>query len=75
MKINSRSLVSEFKTFVASGVSYAAKIGETDDLVMATVLAVRMLGILQNFYAELEQQIKDHGDVVIEPMPFISIMH
>jgi hypothetical protein len=60
---------------VASGVSYAAKIGETDDLVMSTVLAVRMLGILQNFYVELEQQIKDHGDVVIEPMPFISVMH
>jgi len=75
MKINSRSLVSELKTFVASGVSYAAKIGETDDLVMSTVLAVRMFGILQNFYAELEQQIKDHGDVVIEPMPFISILH
>jgi len=75
MKINSRSLVSELKTFVAAGVSYAAKVGETDDLVMSTVLAVRMLGILQNFYVELEQQIKDHGDVVIEPMPFISIMH
>lgn len=75
MKINSKSLVSELKTFVASGTSYAAKIGETDDLVMSTILAVRMMVTLQNFYLELDQQMKDHGDVIIEPMPFIAVMH
>jgi hypothetical protein len=40
MTVNSRPLVSELKTFVSSGVSYAAKPGKTDDLVMSTVLAV-----------------------------------
>jgi hypothetical protein len=36
-------LISELKTFVALGSSYAAKPGETDDLVMSSLLAVRML--------------------------------
>ena len=71
MTVHSKSLISEFKTFVAHGTSYAAKIGETDDLVMATVLAVRMMQVLQNYHAELNTQIADFGDEVIEPMPFI----
>jgi hypothetical protein len=53
-------------------VSYAAKPGETDDLVMSTVLAVRMLQTLQSFYVDLDIQIRDHGET-IEPMPFISV--
>ena len=73
MKVQSASLVSEFKNFVASGTSYAAKIGETDDLVMATILAVRMLQLLQSYHSELDAQIRDHGDTIVEPMPFISM--
>ena len=72
MKLSSRPLISELKTFVSSGVSYAAKPGETDDLVMSTVLVVRMLQTLQGFYADLDKQIRDHGET-IEPMPFISV--
>lgn len=71
MTVNSKSLISEFKTFVAHGTSYAAKIGETDDLVMATVLAVRMMQVLQNYHADLNDQLKDFADEIIEPMPFI----
>jgi hypothetical protein len=74
MTINSRPLISELKTFVAHGLSYAAKPGETDDLVMSTLLAVRMLQTLQNYHSDLNTQIKDHTDMLIEPMPFISIM-
>jgi len=73
MRIQSRSLVSELKTFVAHGVSYAAKPGETDDLVMSTILIVRMLKQLQTYHTELDQQMRDHQDVVIEPMPFILV--
>jgi len=62
MKIRSRPLVSELKNFVASGTSYAAKPGETDDLVMASLLAVRMLMMLQTYHAELDTHLKDHGD-------------
>ena len=74
MKIRSSALISELKTFVASGLSYAAKIGETDDLVMSTVLAVRMMQNLQNYHPEMDQQLRDFGDVLIQPMPFISVM-
>lgn len=72
MKIRSSSLVSELKTFVAHGVSFAAKPGETDDLVMATVLAVRMMQLLQTFHTEMDTQMRDHGDMIDPPMPFIS---
>ena len=73
MRIASRSLVSELKTFVAAGTSYAAKIGETDDLVMSTLLVVRMLQVLQSYHAELDTQMRDHTDTIIEPMPFILV--
>jgi len=74
MKVRSSSLVSELKTFVASGTGYAAKIGETDDLVMATILNVRMLQLLQTYDTGIDTQMRDHGDVIIAPMPFISVM-
>ena len=74
MKVRSSSLISELKTFVASGTSYAAKPGETDDLVMGSVLAVRMLQLLQSYDSDINNQLRDHGDAVIPPMPFISVM-
>jgi hypothetical protein len=74
MKIRSRSLVSELKNFVAHGTSYAAKPGETDDLVMSSLLAVRMLMMLQTYHSELDAHLKDHGDSIVEPFPFISVM-
>lgn len=74
MRISSASLISELKNFVAHGTSYAAKPGETDDLIMATILAVRMLVTLQSYYTELDTQMKDHDSEIIEPYPFISIM-
>jgi hypothetical protein len=72
MKIRSASLVSELKTFVAHGVGYAAKPGETDDLVMATVLAVRMLQLLQTYDTGIDNQLRDHGDAIVPPMPFVA---
>lgn len=73
MRLNSAVLISELKNFVASGTSYAAKAGETDDLVMATVLAVRMLQQLQSYHSELDTQMRDHQDHMIEPLPFVMI--
>jgi cell division protein ZapA (FtsZ GTPase activity inhibitor) len=69
MTIKSKPLISELKTFVAVGGSYKAKIGENDDLVMATILIVRMLQHLQTFHIELENQIRDFEEF-IEPLPF-----
>ena len=73
LKIKSQSLISELKTFVSSGGSYAAKLGETDDLVMALVLIVRMLQHLQNYHVDLDSHIRDHSEE-IQPMPFIMVM-
>ena len=74
MKIRSKPLISELKNFVASGTSYKAKPGETDDLVMSSLLVVRMLMILQTYHSELDAHMKDHGDAIVEPFPFISVM-
>lgn len=71
MVIASKNLISEFKTFIASGASFQAKIGETDDLVMALLLAVRMATFLREFDANLDEQLKDKSDDFIMPMPFI----
>lgn len=74
MTVASKPYISELKTFVASGnSSYAAKQGETDDLIMASLLAVRMLMLLQSFHQDLDSHLRDHTDNYIEPMPFISV--
>ncbi len=73
MKLHSRSLISELKTFVALGGSYAAKIGETDDLIMATLLIVRILQQLTDFHYDLESQMRDH-DERIDPLPFFAVL-
>jgi len=74
MRINSASLITELKNFIAHGAGYAAKVGETDDLVMATLLAVRMMQLLQSYHQELDTQLRDHSDTIIEPMPFIAVL-
>ena len=74
MQIKSAALISQLKTFVASGASYAAKPGEHDDLVMATVLVVRMMQQLQGYHAELSPQLTDHIDQHKEPLPFVALL-
>jgi hypothetical protein len=46
MKVNSKPLISELKSFIASGVSFKAKSGEEDDLVSALLLVVRLSQVL-----------------------------
>ena len=74
MTISSPSLVTELKSFVAHGVGYAAKPGETDDLIMATILVTRMLQVLQSYHSDLDTQMRDHQDNIIEPLPFVMTM-
>ena len=71
MTIFSKPLITELKTFVAHGNSYAAKPGETDDLVMSLVLVIRMAMLLKEYDAKLDSEMSDNLDEVIEPMPFI----
>lgn len=72
LTVYSAPLISELKTFVANGGSYKAKIGETDDLVMAALLVVRMFQHLQNYIVDLDTHIRDHSEI-LEPLPFIAM--
>ena len=73
MKINSKPLISELKTFVAHGVGYGAKTGEHDDLVSATLLNVRMQQILADWDPAIYEKMKDINSETILPMPvFVS---
>jgi len=41
---------------------------------MAALLNIRMLQLLQTYNNEIDNQLRDHGDAIIEPMPFISVI-
>lgn len=72
LTIASKNLISELKTFVATGLGFAAKPGETDDLVMAMLLCLRVVQFLQSYDTELDKLVKEDSEV-IAPMPFIMI--
>ena len=75
MLIHSKPLISELKTFVAAGSSFQAKLGATDDLISALLLATRMMDVLKDWDPRIYNtfnQADSNGDYV-EPMPiFIS---
>ena len=77
MKIRSRPLISELKTYVAQGVSFRAKNGEEDDLVSALLLIIRMSQVLADWDPRVFDSIISAGGDTDEeyqlPMPiFIS---
>ena len=71
LEVNSKPLVSELKVFISRGAAYEAKEGQTDDLVMSTILAVRMAQALQSYDPTLDATLRDKLDADIMPMPFI----
>jgi hypothetical protein len=73
LTVNSRSLISELKAFVAHAGSYAAKVGDTDDLIMASLLSVRMIQELGSYHFELDSYVKDHEEF-ISPLPFFAVL-
>ena len=75
MAVNSKPLISELKTFVAAGSTYQAKLGATDDLISAVLLAIRMMDVLKDWdpriYNTFNQADSDLDYVA--PMPiFVS---
>ena len=72
LKLASKMLISELKNFVAKGTSFEAKIGETDDLVMSMLLAIRMMQLIQNFDATIDETLRSDEEFVA-PMPFIMM--
>ena len=69
--INSNNLIGEFKTFIAKGASFAAVQGSTDDLVMSTILIIRMAQLLQRYDQSVDDFMKDTAEEFVMPMPFI----
>ena len=73
IKIFSKSLVRELKYFESSGSTYKAKSGETDDLIMATLLCLRVIDIISNWDPSITTDLSEAVDLeggVDEPMPF-----
>ena len=70
MHPKSKSLVQELKTFVAKGASFAAKEGETDDLVMGTILAVRLIEYVMKYdEATYNTLVERNSGDYLQPMP------
>jgi hypothetical protein len=77
MKIKSRALISELKAFIASGISFKAKTGETDDLVSALLLIIRMNSVLADWdsrvFDVMSGKLEDEESDWEPPMPvFVS---
>ena len=73
--INSGVLISELKTYVSTGSSYRAKVGETDDLVSALLLTIRIITVLRDWDPRIYNTFKsiDEAEDYTAPMPiFIS---
>jgi hypothetical protein len=73
MTVYSKNLVSELKTFVASGNSFSAKPGEHDDLVSATLLICRMVGVVASWDQKLYQRLKENTEEEVAPLPIFVV--
>lgn len=73
MSIHSKPLISELKTFVASGTGFNAKSGEHDDLVSATLLCIRMADVLADWDPKIYEKMTEKLTEDQMPMPiFVS---
>jgi len=77
LKVNSKPLISELKAFIANGITFKAKTGETDDLVSAMLLAVRMSAVLADWdtrvFDVMGDKFEDSDEDWEPPMPiFVS---
>jgi hypothetical protein len=73
MKISSKPLISELKAFIAQGITFKAKVGETDDLVSALLLVVRMSQVLSDWDSRVFENFSsnefDDDEQFEPPMP------
>ena len=69
IKVNSKVLVSELKTFVAQGITFKAKVGQHDDLVAALLLVIRMVMLLQDWDPTIYDKMRDHTGMEDHDLP------
>jgi len=75
LQITSAPLISELKNFVAVGTTYRGKLEETDDLVSAMLLCLRIISILRDWDPRIYNSFKtmDEEEDYQAPMPiFVS---
>jgi hypothetical protein len=74
MKLNSKPLISELKTYVATGLGFKAKSGEHDDLVSSTLLIIRMAEVLADWDPQVYEKMTEKISEEHMPMPiFVSM--
>jgi hypothetical protein len=70
LKVASKPLISELKTYIAKGVSFEAKVGQHDDLVSSMLLAVRMALMLQEWDPAIYDKMREErDDEFLMPLP------
>lgn len=69
LKIYSKPLISELKTFVANGITYKAKVGQNDDLVASLLLNIRMVMLLQDWDPSIYEKMRDHTGLEEHDLP------
>ncbi len=75
MIIHSKPFITELKNYVATGSSYQAKLGQTDDLISALLLVIRIMSVLKDWDPRVYNTFKSmENEIDYEPpMPiFIS---
>lgn len=70
IQIRSKVLISQLKAFIARGTTFAAKSGESDDLVMSLLLAIRMLVVLSDWDPSVYDLLRN-GEELVLPMPIL----
>jgi hypothetical protein len=74
MKLHSKPLISELKTYVATGLGFKAKSGEHDDLVSSTLLVIRMAEVLADWDPAIYDKMTEKITEESMPMPiFVSM--
>jgi hypothetical protein len=70
LKLFSKPLISELKTYVAKGISFEGKAGSHDDLVSSLLLALRMIIMLQEWDPAIYDKMREErDDEWIMPLP------
>ena len=65
MILHSKPMISELKNYVATGSSYNAKLGQTDDLISATLLALRMMDVLKDWDPRIYDTFNQSGRTIV----------
>jgi len=75
MAVKSKPMITELKNYIATGSSYQAKLGHNDDLISATLLALRMMDVLKDWDPRVYNTFNQTEDIhdYDPPMPiFVS---